>query len=341
MSGDNINKFCSKRSAPIEIKDTDNTCESRCNFRPKYSASGITCTNMSEYLEIKLNLINNEIEFNNEKYRVLEMRLYSKPLHKYHTVNPIGEILIIHEPLIKNMDNTLLVVSIPVIQSNSNSITAILFEQVLKESQLYINRNLLSSISTTGSELRTPPLNMNSTSFDLSILISQTPYYYYKGIFGFQLKLGNCNKESNIIVFDTPNSSINIFSDSEIILNKLLINPNINEYKIQNITELFYNKKGPNFEVEDDIYINCQPVNSSTDKLYIPLDDSKTLNPTDIINKLNDLGDSPIMNVILGIIVLLLLYFIAESVLGKFKSSDANKISDTIKNLLPPAVMNI
>ena len=58
----------------------------------------------------------------------------------------------------------------------------------------------LSKSNSTGSDKVSQPF-IPSVKFDIKYLIPASPYYFYKGIFGFQNSLGGCGNESNILVY--------------------------------------------------------------------------------------------------------------------------------------------
>ena len=76
----------------------------------------------------------------------------------------------------------------------------------------------------------------------------------------------NCSQTVDYIVFTPENSNISIISDTLKQMNKFITKSQIVAKAPSNTVPLFINEKGPNSsKIDDEIYIDCQPVGNSSE----------------------------------------------------------------------------
>ena len=312
------NTFCSSITAPINISHDTKICESTCNFLPLYKNAKIICKNMNNYILVNFEGATNSYpksKFNDETYIVSELRIFNKSVHTYlNEYDNQGEILIIHKNSAKPTE--ILVVSVPIKTSSVITSGTAILESLIKETNIHAPSSSLSRSNSIGSEKVSSPFVPN-IKFDIKNLVPITPYYFYKGIFGFQTSLGGCGTPSNVIVYSPSQGYVSISSKINSLFQGLLNPPSLIEYPISQGPILYYNSKGPIHENED-IYIDCQPVNSSTNKIYIPLNEqSKDINEG--IKELEKWGQGPLAGGLIGILIMLTLFFVIDNSLKIFK----------------------
>ena len=312
-------QYCpeNQTTAPINISNNTKECQSICNFIPKYSQTGIKCTNHATYIGVTLDIPQNDIIFNEQKYQVTEIRIFNKPLHTYFndSKSNIGEILIIHSTTAITSNPTLLVISIPIIQSSTPNLASLDLETIIKQTAAHANLSTISDTNSSGSDLQSPSFGITTINFTLNNFVPKTPFYFYNGIFSFQQTLSSCSAESNIIVFPlssgvTIDASTNaIFQSSSLLVppTKFPINPNP--------SPLYYNSKGAGQVTDDQIYIDCQPVNQETEEVYVPFISTNAQNINKLIDEFVTFGESPITNAMMGILVGISIYFAAEKIM--------------------------
>jgi len=318
--------FCSSITAPINISHDTKICESTCKFLPLYKNVKIICKNMNNYILVQFEGPTDSYpksKFNDETYIVSELRIFNKSVHTYlNKYDSTGEILIIHKNSAKPTE--LLVVSIPIITSTVSTPGTAMLEALIQATNIQAPSSSLSLSNSSGSEKVSAPFVPN-IKFDIKNLIPTTPYYFYKGVFGFQTSLGGCGTPSNVIVYSPSQGYVSIDNEIASTFQSLLNPPSLIEFPISQGPTLYYNSKGHVHENED-IYIDCQPVNSSTNKVYVPLKD-QTKDINELIKELEKWGQGPLASGIIGIIIMLGLYFVIDNTLKIFKGFKAGNLS--------------
>lgn len=226
---------CKNSNTPINIEKTSKTCNSTCNLSYSYGYSSLNVLNRSNHLKFSYDG-DVDVTFNGENYSVEEIRLYSPSLNKYYGSNVDAELFIHHTSMTGNN----LMLCIPIEGNDARSNSNALFSQIMP-------------IAPTEKEGQK---SINISKYTLNNLIPLSEYYYYNG----NLPYEPCTGNYGIIIFDTTHK-INISTKDLSILRKL-IKPSNPVIKNINNVNYFYNKKGTiqNNTTDDDIYIDCQPV---------------------------------------------------------------------------------
>jgi carbonic anhydrase len=232
--------------SPINIVPNSevNKCTTKCNltYSNTIAEQQLAITNEGTFLQILVNNTENTAQLDNSSYVLSELQIFSPSLHQYNGSTQIGEIFMIYTST--EYSTTQLIISIAISQSNG-SINDSGFNNLMNAVSLYTPSSG-DSISYV-----VPELNFNT-------FIASHPYYTYSGNV-----INNCLTTADYIVYYPTTSSIFISND-------YLTNGQINfitpySAPIQPNTDYFYNSKGPNFANGDGIYMDCVPVNSSTE----------------------------------------------------------------------------
>jgi hypothetical protein len=237
----------------ISMDKVQGTCNLKCSYSYNYGNSN--CVSSFHWIGFLLSYDdqnNPPVMFNNNKYNINVISISFSPRHTYNNTNVEAEITIFHTPI---QNGRYLIVSIPVIKSKEKS----------KASELLTN--IINATINKSPEIN-EAVNLNEiTNFNLNTIVPKKEFYYYHGS---QWKNEN-------IIYDIKYA---IALDSNT-LNKL---KNIIGYaglsQVNNQDPLFYNQYGPNrlSNNDNEIYIDCKPVDKSEEEVQIIKDTSYSLN---------------------------------------------------------------
>jgi hypothetical protein len=269
----------------ISKEAIQNTCNNKCSYNFKYANSeSIVATNSGYFIQLSYdNTTESRIQYNDKKYVVQNIQLFSPSIHLFNGLTTDAEIVVNHTSMSGAAD---LHVSIPIVNS-SGSTTSSPIQQIIEG----VASNAPSDGETT---------NLTIPSFNLDEIIPQTAYYVYQGdsnsiLNGYNIVFG----KQHALSLDTSKLS-SIMKESGL---------------IQTGTNLSYNERGPNTSgstLNDDIYISCQPTGHSTQKVAVDNSGSKPVLKNDFSLK------SPVF--IFGYIFLLILLviFLANVLMNYF-----------------------
>ena len=276
---------CPDATAPINIVyNIAGECQLKCDYNPLYDNTTVSAENKGDYILFNFGQTERVATFNTEGYRVNDMRLYQPSLHRYSGKTCSAELLISHTNVSKNMK---LVVCIPVESGErlENDLDALIFQ-------------VAERANTEGGNA-----TINLPNFNISRLVPIKPFYSYTGTTTFE----PCNEIVQYVVFD--------ITDALIITNKNLnnlkniISPNNYDAK-ENPDGFFYNKQGP-YRSSDEIYINCQPTDSSGDVMVNkegnPLSKSDTHSGDYFKKMMNMYGSDAVISIFISIFILIVL----------------------------------
>jgi len=239
---------CKHNSAPIDI-DTSlpkSHCEGKCSYQFKYRPSQALLKNKGTYISLGKysttstdKIINNNIRVDNH----INPYIFCPSVHTFKNRRYAAELIIVHKG-----NGRMMTVCIPIngIGSSTSSLSNILSPKNL-DSILLKNQ-----VSYSSNEL-----------YNLSDYIKvNVPFYSYVAPLFFD----NCDK-CNYIIYPDP---ITISAASISIIKKIISN-----HKIpicgRECPLLYYNKKGATDGTKnDEIYIECQPTDSSGKEIPVP-----------------------------------------------------------------------
>lgn len=274
-------------------------CSLKCAYNFNYHPSNSTATNMGTNIKISHDSsVVAPVTFNEMKYNVVEVSLFSPSLHTFNGAQVNAELLIVHKQ--QDMENYLSV-CIPIISSNSYTQASQVLTGVINA---VANKAPKSGESTA--------LNLGQ-EFTLQTIVPQKPFISYKETSVIK---------GDVIVYETENaiplSITTIKSLSSIIKPQPLTLPNV---------ELFYNSSGPNQPGEgaNDIYISCQPTGASGDT--IKTEKAKAINTVqfDYITILNN----PLFVGLFVMFVFIIFLYIVNAVYGYIFVGKAGRTSSS------------
>ena len=229
-------------------------CNNKCIFSFNYQTTSATATNYGNQITIHLSNPSGvpDVKFNTTKYNVSSCQICCPSVHKYNGNLSDAELLIIHRPI---NGGKMLFVWVPIsLQGINTTATKIISDIILAVS---------NGAPSKGQ-------NTNKISeFTLDNIIPSKPFYNYS------------TNDTENIVFDI-NNAIGI---QQMIFDKLknVIRPPTNSVNAG--PELFINVKGPSNVSSNDIYIDCQPTDSSGETVKV--------SPSSSSESTNDLMSSP------------------------------------------------
>ena len=306
---------CLNPTAPINIhSDSNGSCDLKCKYSFKYNDSHVQVTNKGDYLSLSYEQTSvPPVVYNAKKYQVEEIRVYQPSLHHYSGVKADAEMVVVH-----NSGTSKLIVSIPISSSGPQT----------SGSQLV--RNVLSSMDKTNVETNVP-VQTNVTNFNLNKIVPMKPFYSYKG----SLPYPPCNGIYDYVVFSQDNGgSISLDAASMSILKSTIVEHTRNALDNKEAgIEFFYNSNGPTTRIgmgggeEDDIYIECHPTGEDgeilVEKNKREMVDGKGL--VDVLSKdAKAIWNSPYIQVIIGVVLMVAIFFLAKMTMGFLTSMSSN-----------------
>jgi hypothetical protein len=267
----------------------------------KYKESALTVKNNG--VNISLTYDNSNVApvlYNEEKYNVSRIMIFSPSLHLFNNSKVEAEIIIEHSPESGGQN---LLVCVPIIKSSNSTTATSLLTQVISG----VAANAPAANEST---------NLNISGFTLSKIIPKSPFFSYSGTYS--------NSTTDFIVFG-KNYSIPL---SEKVLTALgsIIKP----FPLPMIGDnLFFNSKGPNSSgsTGDGIYISCQPTGSSEEEIDIT--NTKNSTESDVSISIENLVDNPTFKLIVKILIACILFMIIFAGLAFVYS----KLTDTPINM--------
>lgn len=268
MSTQNIN---------ISSKNVSGKCDLKCSYNFKYTECNLTAKNNG--ISIGLTCDNSKVSpvrYNNNKYSVQSISIYSPSIHTFNGSSAAAEIVIEHSPVSGGAN---LSVSIPIISSSESSTASNLLTEIIQS----VSSNAPAQGETT---------NLNISGFTLQNIVPNKPFYSYT------------DSKTDWIIFDILNA-IPLNSSTLTNLNKI-----IKPFPIPTPgTKLFYNSSGPNTtKIGEGIYISCKPTGSSKEETAVSY--SKNATTYDFSNILNDPNTKLVFQIIIGSIIFILIFFL-------------------------------
>ena len=285
---------CPNATAPIDISISKitNNCSLKCSYRFKYNESSCNATNKGEYISISYDKsYSPPVMYNAVGYDVQELRLYTPSLHSYNGTKTDAELIIVHT---SNTGSKPLLVCVPIKNNNTSSESALLFKLLIDT----VASNAPAEEDTT---------RVNVRNFNLELLVPKKQFYSYSATEPYN----PCSENVDYIVFSSLDASLDIMPDS---FKKLEAIIKSNTYNIKTGPKLFFNEKGPSMgNVDGQIYIDCQPVGSSKNKVEILTDMGLGIE-TGHYQNISELLNNSYVKLFLGsVIFIVLLYGIKYS----------------------------
>lgn len=277
-------------NAPIDISPTDTKykCTTRCSFTFNYPVASCTATILTDHISLTYNS-SKKINYNSLEYTVSEIRIYSKPIHSFGGQPSDGEIIIIH----KSNTNKMLMVCVPIIKSQLSTTSS----------------NNLSYLMET---LQANKGGVTITDFaTLNDFVGKTKFYTYNASNFLAL---DCSQTVNYVVYRPNDYTVPMMQDAFAILTSL-----IKSHAYQTVTAfdtkivkpaLYINEQGPNISNDDQIYIDCQPINKSEETIDVNNSKSSPVVKSFSIN-FNALKSNQFLQFILCFIIFIIIMYIS------------------------------
>lgn len=289
----------SNQNMNISVKNIAGKCDLKCSYAFKYSESSSTAKNNGVVINLTYDSRSiPPVIYNNNKYNVSSIGIFSPSLHLFNGSSMPGEVCIEHSPVIGGNNLT---VCIPFKSSSETSTASSIITEIIKT----VSTNAPAEGEST---------NLNISNFNLQNIIPRKPFYSYSG-----------EKTDYIVYGDVdaiPLSSSIITTLQQIIKPFSLLLPS---------APLYYNSKGPisGLQIGDGIYISCKPTGSSEEETAVTYDKS-TSTSIDFSN----IYESPIFKFIIMILIgtiLFLVIFYGISAFYNYLTSDAIKLPEIPK----------
>ena len=275
-------------------------CDLKCMYNFNYTGSTTNAKN--EGFSITLTYERSKIDpvnFNNNKYYVQRIILYSPSIHLFYGSKSTAELVIEHYP---SNGGQLLNVAIPIIKSSDYTSASTLLANIINSVAL----NAPSQGETT---------TINTSNFSLQKIVPKKPFYSYTESSGIDWIV--YGKENAISLNDSAISTLNKIISPE---TDLLCPAG---------PLLFFNSKGPSSVLGDDIYIDCKPVGASDETVQV---EEYTSNGEDFMKpETFNMIMKIVMGCILFILILVVLYY-GFNKLSNLKVSSGFKIPGVSSN---------
>lgn len=269
-----------KTAINISPKNIYGKCDLKCIYNFKYKETNLTVKNNG--INISMTCDNTNVPpvmYNEAKYTVSQIMLFSPSLHLFNENKVDAELIIEHIPETGGQN---LFVCIPIIKSSDSSTASSLLTQVISG----VATNAPAANETT---------TLNLSDFTLSKIVPKSPFFSYSGTYN--------NSTADFIVFG-KNYAIPL---SEKVLTALgsIIKP----FPLPMIGDnLFFNAKGPNSSgsVGDGIYISCQPTGSSEEEIDIT--NTKNSTSFDMENIMDNSAFKLVIKIVVGCILFIIVF---------------------------------
>lgn len=292
---------CPKSNAPIDIniQKISGKCDLKCAYNFKYPNSSCVATNRGDYISIAYDTMSDSpVTYNNVGYNVSEVRIYSPSLHSFNEQKTAGEIIVVHN---SNKGTKPLLVCIPLIKDNSTSKGSSLLTDIV---------SAMTSNAPADGESTTIYID----NFSLDAFVPKKPFFAYSANQPYQPCIGTVN----IIVFG-PREAKNYISDTTLTsLNRII---SANTYTSKTGPLLFFNPKGPGTKgLSEDIYIDCQPIDKSSEKINIENEKSSCSSSSTV--DLDDIMNSPLFKTLMGSLIFIFIIFIFSAMIKAMGRND-------------------
>ena len=289
-------------TAPIDItmSSIKGKCDQFCLYSCKYTQTSSIATNQGNYISLSYdNSSTNPVTYNRQSYIVDQIRVYFPSLHSYNGKRTVGELIIIHTPV---MGGNTLLVCIPIKPTGVQSPSAMMLSKLIQD--------VSSKAPNTGETTQV------FSNLDLSKIVPKAPFFSYTGTLPYPPSNGTVD----YVVFNFSNGALDIDPN---VLNRLtdVIDPQtypiVKRAASDHHGNVFYNKTGPTpMSVENDIYIECAPTGSSGDETVVTTTDEggSSGGDTDFVAFFKSDAGIVLLQVIIYSIVAFIAVYIAKKV---------------------------
>jgi carbonic anhydrase len=306
---------CPKATAPIDINKSKviGKCDYKCQYSFNYNDSSCVAINRGDYISVAYDRSSSQpVTYNSLLYDVKEVRIYSPSLHSYMGEKTDGEIIIVHTSA--SGANPLLV-CVPIKVGITDSLGSHYLSTIVNA----VTKNAPAEKEKT---------TVNISRFNLNQFVPRKPFYSYTATEPYQ-PCSSSNHE--YIVFSLSDGSVSITQDT---LSRFKSIISKSTYTIKTGPSLFYNEKGPAATSNSDgqIYIDCQPVGKSEDKILVTNDTSTYT--FDAGNIMYDKFFQMFLGSLIFIVIVYLIKIGLESYGAKKGGSAVNNLTTSINTMM-------
>ena len=239
-----------------------NNCTDKCALSFNYPDSpNCIVENGGSYFNLSYNIdpTLTPVTFNNSQYKLTQILLFSPSMHLYNGKNANAELMITHNDVAN--PSSVLFICIPITSTSNNP------------SQLLAT--ILNDIVDYNMNNQGDKQSFLIEKYTLNNIIPYKPYYFYEQ---------NNTQNIQIIAYGIENA---IYIPKKILddITKF-ISPYSNPSGIfPYVTTLLINKIGPTMSESGEIYIDCKPVDSTTETIEVAF--KNQTDPSDIANPTN------------------------------------------------------
>jgi carbonic anhydrase len=269
MSTPNIN---------ITAQNIQGKCDLKCAYNFDYLPSDSIATNSGTSIQLSYEKTSSApVLFNNLKYNVNNIFIYSPSVHLYNGSKTNAEFIIEHVPA---LNGDMMYVCIPITSSTQTTTAG----NVLTD--------IITSVATNAPSIN-ETTTLNST-FNLTEFVPNKSFVNYTGTSGL---IGQ------VISFSLVDS-IPLTSDTLSTLSKIIQPPTLDVSG----EKLFLNSDGPNTTTNSDgIYISCNPTGNSEEETEVSYKNNT-------VNDFASILKSPITQSIIVIALLIFIFFVINFV---------------------------
>jgi len=236
MSSQTNKKPTSMNISPQNIRGT---CNYKCAFSFDYPTSSCTATNYGNTILLSCTDSTSPVIFNKNKYSVWGCYLYSPSLHLYNNVQADAELCIMHTP---TEGGEWLYVCIPISTNGSSNNASNTISEIVQS-------------VANGAPSQGENVSQGIADFTLNDFIPLKEFYNYS------------QNGVDFVVFGSQNAIY--ISQTDLNSLQKVIKP-VTGVTFSSGPELFLNADGPTKgtgATSDDIYIDCQPTNTSEEEI--------------------------------------------------------------------------
>lgn len=231
----------------ISQDNVSGECNLKCSYSFQYSNSNCVAKNTGNFIMLSYDESNvPPVTYNGNKYKVDSVSISANVNFLFNGKPPKGFIAINHTPI---LGGSKLVVMIPIVSGNSSMPSSNILTKIINETANLAPKSGNKSV-------------ISVENYNLNNIVPKKPFYSFN-IPG--------PGDTDMIVYGIE-YAITIDADTIAKLNSIVKGETF-IYKAAWLGKIFYNPKGPNSSGSssgnDDIYIDCQPVNVSEEKIQM------------------------------------------------------------------------
>ena len=226
----------------ISPQNISGTCKEKCNFSFNYANTSYTATNYGQYIYLSNSDTSTPVTFNNNKYSQHSFRLMNSSIQKYNGKNANAEIIINHS---SSTTGAYLGLIIPLSTNGISGNSSNIISQIINA----VSTGAPSQGGSTSQGI--PEINLND-------FIPMKEFYTYS------------TSVSETITFGIQNAIY--ISQNDLTTLQKITKPTTEQVPTGPL--LYVNSKGPtkgNAIDGSDIYIDCQPTDSSEEETSISI----------------------------------------------------------------------